>query len=400
MIPRLCGAEYLREYKILVTFDDGKSGVIDLRDELWGEVFEPLRDVGLFRRFRFDAELDTIVWPTGADLAPEYLYENAVAGELRPVVESPVAQPFFPVSKVRVRATDTGHAFRRHWAVVADDRREVFAIVTEDYQLVSNLRAYELGRRAFALVFGDQATNRLQLFNVNMPATRSWANLDLTAEGLDLALPDEDRWLPFLRVTNSYNRSRALGFTVGVCRWICTNGMIFGEQSLKLNVTHAKDVDLDRRLVGAFAHRRFDVAGCRDKLERLRRLSVAREQFLAGTLEILEMKPPAERPRSAAHRDGWWRLGPWLRRLGDKYREDLGDTAYALVNAATEYASDANAPLMSPARVDALQARCGRWVDRALERYGSVSTSRPVVEVSEESRNAARRLAAIESSER
>ncbi len=225
MTPRLCGAEYLGEYRIFLTFEDGKAGVIDLRDELRGEVFEPLRDVGLFRRFRFDAELDTIVWPTGADLAPEYLYENAVAGELRPVVESAVDQPFFPVSKVRVRATDTGHTFRRHWAVVADDRREVFAIVTEDYRLVSNLRAYELGRRAFALVFGDQATKRLQLFNVNMPMTRSWVNLDLTAGGLDLAPLDEDRWLPFLRVTNSYNRSRALGFTVGVCRWICTNGI-------------------------------------------------------------------------------------------------------------------------------------------------------------------------------
>ena len=79
--PRLCGAEYVREYKILVTFEDGKTGIIDLQNELWGEVFEPLQDVGLFRRFRFEAELDTVVWPTGADLAPEYLYENAVADE-------------------------------------------------------------------------------------------------------------------------------------------------------------------------------------------------------------------------------------------------------------------------------------------------------------------------------
>ena len=90
MTPRLCGAEYLGEYRIFLTFEDGKTGVIDPRDELWGEVFEPPRDVGLFRCFRFDAELDTIAWPTGADLAPEYLYENAVAGELPPVVEFPV----------------------------------------------------------------------------------------------------------------------------------------------------------------------------------------------------------------------------------------------------------------------------------------------------------------------
>ena len=123
MVPRLCGAEYLRDYKILATFEDGKTGVIDLQHELWGEVFEPLRDVGLFRRFRFDPEADTIVWPTGADLAPEYLYENAVAVSPRPVAEPEVDQPFFPVSKVRVRTSDTGHTFRRHWAVASCDQQ-------------------------------------------------------------------------------------------------------------------------------------------------------------------------------------------------------------------------------------------------------------------------------------
>ena len=301
--------------------------------------------------------------------------------------------PFFRCRRC-ASARPTPATFRRHWAVVSDDRREVFAIVTEDYQLVSNLQAYEIGRRAFALVFGDDAAVRLKLFNVTMPATRSWAHIDLTADSLEFAPIDKDRWLPFLRVTNSYNRSRALGFTVGVCRSICTNGMIFGEESLKLKVAHATDVDLERRLVEAFAHRRFDVAGCRDKLEKLTRLSVPQERFPAGMLEILEVKPPAELPRNGARRDGWLRLGRCLRGLGEKYRKDLGGNAYALVNAASEYAGDTKAPLMSPARVDALQFRCGRWVDRVLERYGPALASRPVVDFRPGSMNAAGRLAA------
>ena len=35
MTPRVAGATYLRDYKIHVTFDDGREGVIDLEDELW-----------------------------------------------------------------------------------------------------------------------------------------------------------------------------------------------------------------------------------------------------------------------------------------------------------------------------------------------------------------------------
>ena len=303
---------------------------------------------------------------------------------------------FFPVSKVRVHATDTGHTFSRHWAVVSDDRREVFSIVTEDYRLVSNLQAYELGRRAFALVFGATAAVELRLFNVTMPATRSSVHMDLTAAGLGFTPAHGDRWHPFLRVTNSYNRSRALGFTVGICRWICTNGLIFGEQALKLKVPHMADADIERRLVEAFAHRRFDVAECGDKLEKLTRLAVPAERFLAGMLEILEVKPPAELPRTAARRDAWLRLGPFLRGLGEKYHEELGANAYALVNAASEYASDVKAPLMSPARVDALQFRCGHWVNRTLERYGSSLASGAVVDVKPGSLNAAGRLRAME----
>ncbi|MDZ7841904.1 MAG: DUF2442 domain-containing protein [Gammaproteobacteria bacterium] len=77
--PSLKTAEYAGDYRIKVTFEDGTEGVLDLKDELWGEVLEPLKDVSKFREFRVVPELKTIVWSTGADLAPEYLYERAAA---------------------------------------------------------------------------------------------------------------------------------------------------------------------------------------------------------------------------------------------------------------------------------------------------------------------------------
>lgn len=46
-----------------------------LLDELWGEMFEPLKDEALFATARQDGELGTVVWANGADFAPEFLLE-------------------------------------------------------------------------------------------------------------------------------------------------------------------------------------------------------------------------------------------------------------------------------------------------------------------------------------
>ncbi len=74
MIPRIVEARYQTDYTIWLRFADGVEGEVDLEPELWGEVFEPLKDKAEFRRFKLDEELETLVWPNGADLAPESLY--------------------------------------------------------------------------------------------------------------------------------------------------------------------------------------------------------------------------------------------------------------------------------------------------------------------------------------
>jgi hypothetical protein len=52
------------------------EGVVNLADELEGEVFEPLKSVEYFRQFELHPELRTLVWPNGADFAPEFLREK------------------------------------------------------------------------------------------------------------------------------------------------------------------------------------------------------------------------------------------------------------------------------------------------------------------------------------
>jgi len=76
MILHIKEAKYLRDYIIWLRFNDGAEGEVDLRAELEGEVFEPLKDIFSFRDFKVDPDLQTIVWKNGADMAPEFLYEH------------------------------------------------------------------------------------------------------------------------------------------------------------------------------------------------------------------------------------------------------------------------------------------------------------------------------------
>ena len=67
---------HVRDHVLWVRFEDGTEGEVDLSNELWGDVFEPLKDVELFKKASV-AEYGTVAWPNGADLAPEFLYSQA-----------------------------------------------------------------------------------------------------------------------------------------------------------------------------------------------------------------------------------------------------------------------------------------------------------------------------------
>ncbi len=62
-------------YRLYVVFNNGMQGEIDLSGELWGDVFEALKDPEIFKTGHQNPELGTVAWVNGADLAPEFLLE-------------------------------------------------------------------------------------------------------------------------------------------------------------------------------------------------------------------------------------------------------------------------------------------------------------------------------------
>jgi len=69
--------EYVRalaDWALEVRFSDGMTGVVSLKDRLFGPMFEPLKDPAVFAQASVD-EFGVVCWPNGADLAPDALYE-------------------------------------------------------------------------------------------------------------------------------------------------------------------------------------------------------------------------------------------------------------------------------------------------------------------------------------
>lgn len=63
------------KHSLRLGFEDGLSREIDFAEMLEGEVFGPLRDPALFAQVRIDDEVQTIVWPNGADFDPATLHD-------------------------------------------------------------------------------------------------------------------------------------------------------------------------------------------------------------------------------------------------------------------------------------------------------------------------------------
>jgi hypothetical protein len=74
-IYRVRAVEIVAPYTLRVRFDDDTEQTIDFRGILAGELYGPLRNLDLFNQVRIDPEVETLVWPNGADFDPATLHD-------------------------------------------------------------------------------------------------------------------------------------------------------------------------------------------------------------------------------------------------------------------------------------------------------------------------------------
>lgn len=99
MLHAVKKVEYFKDYKLKLTFRNGDVKIVDLEGELWGAMYEPLKDIEYFKLVKTDGH--TIVWPNEADFCPDLLYQMGTD-----VIESkkPVRLP----SRSNIRKSTSG----------------------------------------------------------------------------------------------------------------------------------------------------------------------------------------------------------------------------------------------------------------------------------------------------
>jgi hypothetical protein len=75
MIIHITNAKVVGSHSLELTFDNGVQKRVNLRPELYGPIFEPLRDPSFFAKAFVDPDSRTVTWPNGADFAPDFLYQ-------------------------------------------------------------------------------------------------------------------------------------------------------------------------------------------------------------------------------------------------------------------------------------------------------------------------------------
>lgn len=73
MIVHVTRVQVVGPYSLKLEFDNGVHKRVNLRRELYGPIFEPLRDPAYFARAYLDPDSRTVTWPNHADFAPDFL---------------------------------------------------------------------------------------------------------------------------------------------------------------------------------------------------------------------------------------------------------------------------------------------------------------------------------------
>ena len=226
-------------------------------------------------------------------------------------------------------------------AIVNQQNGEIISIVSRNYRLITNSEALEMGKRLFFQIYPDVDTDKLIPYKVVAPASRASANIDLIHEDVNFTMWEQESWLPFLRISNSYNSTQALSFEIGFVRELCSNGVLFNKESMKLKYIHSNSKALDLQVDAP----RIKVVSemFEEQCTQLRNFELHPELIFALVCKIMKVNLvlPDKRQRKKKLNS----LNNLINIVGGlttKYNQEIGMNAYTALNVVTDLVSHQN----------------------------------------------------------
>lgn len=253
---------------------------------------------------------------------------------------------FFPITRQPVSWRDNyGHEHRisGKYAIVDVERQNALGIVSENYNIITNREAYEYADLIIQAVFNGKRLSDFKCYNYLMPSTRSYCRIDLI-------IPDEfvyygnEQWIPFVRITNSYNCTLVLRFEIGFCRWICKNGCIFGGKSFSFSITH-NERNYEKWVGEIIRQAKAALGDVNDIWSAFKRDLDALKSITLPEMMALPMYCKAygvfidKKKVTDKQKETWAKRAAMILNGSKSYFEELGNNAYALFNVLTDYAS-------------------------------------------------------------
>jgi hypothetical protein len=242
--------------------------------------------------------------------------------------------------------------------------------VSRNYPLVSNREAIELAYQCCSKVFPDTKTGEWEIKTTDAPQTAGYCHIDLVhnSTALDFnAVPAAERpemFGPFIRVTNSYNGLRALAFDIGFHRKVCQNGMILPDTIIRFKFTHSQR-DMGEAIEFNVAHERLAKfkTSFNSYVGALRDCKVGRAVFAPFICGVLLLRQPESLKPDSREAADWQTLNAQLGEMSNRYAGELGENAYAVFNAVTEFASHPPANRCVHRDRHSLQRLAGSWLN-------------------------------------
>lgn len=128
----------------------------------------------------------------------------------------------------------------RNFMVVRTDTRQVLSLVSEQYSLITNAEALELGKSILEHIYQEKF-DRLVPTNILTNAEDTNFLGSFMPENYTFELVAGDKWVPFVYIQNSYDKTAPFRCWVGMGRVVCLNGLIFGNVEIQISTKHKID---------------------------------------------------------------------------------------------------------------------------------------------------------------